>query len=265
MELGGLVRKYREALGLSQAELGRAVGVSQATIDKIESGRTTLSRFMPRIAARLGIPQRDLDPFIGAPPRQPELRGADADESREYGDLRRGRPEEESLHATGRRREDMARRDEEALRRSRPAAVRGDPNKPSLTAPSAETDLPVYVADVDAFPIDWVKRPPPLANVVGAYGFLVKDSAMEPEFWPGDVALVHPHLPPGPQSACVFRTEAPPGEAHTQLKHLVSVDAAVWHVRQWGPPQGMKREFTLSRKEWPICHRVVGKYSRGWG
>src|SRR6516225_4098664 len=70
MELGALVRKYRELHGLSQAELGRSVGVSQATIDKIESGRTTLSRFLPRIAARLGIPQRDLDPLIGAKPYQ---------------------------------------------------------------------------------------------------------------------------------------------------------------------------------------------------
>jgi transcriptional regulator with XRE-family HTH domain len=252
MELGGLVRKYREALGLSQAQLGRAVGVSQATIDKIESGRTTLSRFLPRIAARLGIPQRDLDPFIGAP-RQPGLREAEADES--YGDLRRGRPEEEALRAIARR--------EDEHRRNRVAAARIEPNRPGLMAPSAETDLPVYVADVDAFPIDWVKRPPPLANVFGAYGFLVKDSAMEPEFWPGDIALVHPYLPPGPQSACVFKTEAPPGEAQSQLKHLVSFDAEAWHVRQWNPPQGMKHGFTLARKEWPICHRVVGKYSRG--
>jgi hypothetical protein len=74
---------------------------------------------------------------------------------------------------------------------------------------------------------------------------------------------VHPHLPPAPQSARVFRTEAPPGEARSQLKHLVGFDAAVWRVRQWNPPPGMKGELTLTRKEWPICHRVVGRYSRG--
>jgi hypothetical protein len=72
----------------------------------------------------------------------------------------------------------------------------------------------------------------------------------------------HRHLPAS-QSACVFKTGAPRGEARSQLKHLLSADAAAWHVPQWNPPRGMKGEFTLARKEWPICHRAVGKYSRG--
>jgi transcriptional regulator with XRE-family HTH domain len=249
MELGGLVRKYREALGLSQAELGRAVGVSQATIDKIESGRTTLSRFLPRIAARLGIPQRDLDPFVGAQ-RQPGLREPDAVETYDYANARHG-PEDEALL-------EMTRRHEEAQRRGRLG-----PGKPSQAVPAIEVELPVYVANVDAFPIDWVKRPPPLANVRNAYGLLIKDTAMEPEFWPGDIALVHPHLPPSPQSACVFKTEAPAGGERSQLRHLAGFDEAVWRVREWNPPRGMKDEYTLSRTEWPLCHRVVGKYSRG--
>lgn len=256
MELGDLVRKHRERLGLSQAELGRAVGVSQATIDKIESGRTTLSRFLPRIAARLGIPQRELAPFTGAQPPPPE---------EDYSGRERAylHVPEEPMFASGpppdegdvRRRQDMARRQGDALR------SRDFNAKPGLTA--AETaELPVYIAGIDAFPIDWVRRPPPLANVHGAYGLLVKDTVMEPEFWPGDVVLVHPHLPPGPQSACVFRTETLSGE-HAQLKHLVRFDDAAWHVRQWNPQPGTKGEFMLARKDWPICHRVVGKYSRG--
>jgi hypothetical protein len=86
---------------------------------------------------------------------------------------------------------------------------------------------------------------------------------MEPEFWPGDMALVHPHLPPSPQSACVFKTASPPDAEQSQLAHLVRFDNAAWHLRQWNPPPGTDGEFTLSRREWPICHRVVGKYSRG--
>ncbi len=244
MELGKLVRKYREAHKLSQAELGRAVGVSQATIDKIESGKTTLSRFLPRIAARLGIPQQDLDPLIGAQrhqgPREPD---AAADDHR--------RPAHEALfEAEDERTPDR----EDAQRRIRVWSARTE---------RAETDLPVYIADADAFPIDWIKRPPPLANVRNAYGLLVKDSAMEPEFWPGDIALVHPHLPPSPQSACVFKPDSPPDAERSQLAHLISFDSAAWHVQQWHPPSGGVGKFTLSRKEWPVCHRVVGKYSRG--
>jgi transcriptional regulator with XRE-family HTH domain len=246
MELGDLVRKYREALKLSQAELGRAVGVSQATIDKIESGRTTLSRFLPRIAARLGIPQRDLDPFIGAQrhqgPREPDASEYD------YAPPSRESPVEQQ-----RWQDERTADREDALRRGRAPSARTIP---------AETDLPVYVANVDAFPIDWVKRPPPLANVRNAYGLLVRDPAMEPEFWPGDIALVHPHLPPSPRSACVFKTQSPPDAEQSQLAHLVSFDSAAWHVRQWNRP-GEDGTFTLLRREWPMCHRVVGKYSRG--
>jgi transcriptional regulator with XRE-family HTH domain len=257
MALGDLVRKYRELHGLSQAELGRAVGVSQATIDKIESGQTALSRFLPRIAARLGIPQRDLDPFIGVHPRPgPRDSGLREPDAAPYqADDRL--PRDREWH---RQEEERGQLHDDALRRSQGSKPGFAPGP---AAPAAETDLPVYVANVNALPIDWVKRPPPLANVFQAYALLVKDTAMEPEFWPGDIALVHPHLPPIPQSACVFKTETPPGGERSQLKHLVSVDDAVWHVRQWNPPQGMKREFTLSRGEWPVCHRVVGKYSRG--
>jgi transcriptional regulator with XRE-family HTH domain len=262
MELGGMIRKYREALGLSQAELGKAVGVSQATIDKIENGRTALSRFLPRIAARLGIPLKQLDPLIEVQQRQPGQQESDAAGPPEHRSSRGAAREEEPRNRaamspmsfsprTVESRHEMLRLDAAAPAESRPAL-----------APD-EADLPVYVANVDAFPIDRVKRPPPLANVRGAYGLLIKDPAMEPEFWPGDIALVHPHLPPLPQSACVFKTETPPGGERSQIKHLVSFDNATWRVRQWNPPQGTKGEFTLSRKEWPVCHRVVGKYSRG--
>ena len=261
-----MIRKYREALGLSQAELGKAVGVSQATIDKIESGRTMLSRFLPRIAARLGIPLKELDPLIEAHQRQSGFREPDAAEAGEYGSARGPAGEAEldgmSMPPPSARDEvslqDVARRLDDALRRNAAASA-----KPAPAFAEETTDLPVFVANVDAFPIDRVKRPPPLAKVVGAYGLLIKDPAMEPEFWPGDIALVHPHLPPLPQSACVFKTETPPGGERSQLKHLVRFDDATWHVRQWNPPQGMKGEFRLSRKEWPVCHRVVGKYSRG--
>jgi hypothetical protein len=238
------------------------VGVSQATIDKIESGRTTLSRFLPRIAARLGIPQRDLDPFIGAHSLKPGPLEPDSIGPRDHADKWRESGLEEEGVAFGLKplreesQHEMARFLNEALRRR-------STSKPVAALPAAAADLPVYVANVDAFPIDWVRRPPPLANVVGAYGLLIKDAAMEPEFWPGDVALVHPHLPPSLQSACVFKTDTPPGGERSQLKHLASFDNAAWHVRQWNPPPGMKGELMLSRKEWPICHRVVGKYSRG--
>lgn len=57
MDIRDQIRLRREELGRSQAELGRAVGISQAAIDKIESGKTQRSRFLPQILASLDLPQ----------------------------------------------------------------------------------------------------------------------------------------------------------------------------------------------------------------
>src|SRR5215470_5293591 len=64
MEIGEKIRVRREALGMSQSDLARAVGISQATLHKIEAGQTVRSRYLPNIAARLGIPLTDLDPSL---------------------------------------------------------------------------------------------------------------------------------------------------------------------------------------------------------
>ena len=40
-ELGGLVRKRREALGLSQQRLAQLAGLSRTTINLLEMGRLT--------------------------------------------------------------------------------------------------------------------------------------------------------------------------------------------------------------------------------
>jgi DNA-binding XRE family transcriptional regulator len=53
MTLGARVRKYREALGLSQADLGEAVGMSQQAIGAIESGRVVRPKKLREIARAL--------------------------------------------------------------------------------------------------------------------------------------------------------------------------------------------------------------------
>ncbi len=211
METRGKIRARREALGLSQADLAQAVGVSQATIEKIENGRTMRSRYLPRIAARLGIPLTELDPDLES-------------------------------HATAHM--------ESRAERSEILALR-----------PLEPDLPVYAA-LDARPIDRVRRPAPLAKVRGAYGLLIDDEAMQPEFWLGDVALINPHLPPAPGATYVFRGGDQAGSHRKQLWHLIRFDDDAWHVRRWNPPERAKAETKLSRKKWPVAHRVIGKYSR---
>lgn len=127
-------------------------------------------------------------------------------------------------------------------------------------------DLPVHVATeggpgeiiVDTNPVTWVVRPAPLANVARAYGIIVVGESMVPEFEPGDIALVNPHLPATAGHTYVFYAEGN-GETRATIKRLVRVSNGIWHVRQWNPARGRKAEFTLPRKEWGKCHRVVSK------
>jgi transcriptional regulator with XRE-family HTH domain len=131
-------------------------------------------------------------------------------------------------------------------------------------------DLPVHAAAegskgqmvVSNDPVDWVLRPAPLANVRGGYGLIIVGETMCPEFEPGDIALVNPHLPPIPDVTCVFYSEANDSELRATVKRLVRVTPDAWHLRQWNPPDSEKPDFKLARTEWTKCHRTVGKYSR---
>ena len=55
-DFGKAVREAREARGWSQEQLAKAVGSTQSTIDRIESGATKRPRAMPELAAALDIP-----------------------------------------------------------------------------------------------------------------------------------------------------------------------------------------------------------------
>ncbi len=105
--------------------------------------------------------------------------------------------------------------------------------------------------------IDYVKRPAELENVRGGYGLLIVGDSMVPAFWPGDMALVNPHLPPARmKNVILYHTPPHGGEVEAIVKQLNSWNDRVWNLQQYNPLE----EFTESRHEWPVCHRVVGKY-----
>lgn len=150
----------------------------------------------------------------------------------------------------------------------------GNSTKRSLTAPQnslvGERNLPVFAAaeagggamvlSTDA--VDYVRRPAPLANVRDGYAMIVVGESMVPAFEPGDMLLVHPHLPPVPDSDVVLYSDDGAGNVLVTVKRLRRMTADAWHLRQHNPPAGKKADFTLSRKDWQKCHRIVGKYSR---
>jgi len=132
-----------------------------------------------------------------------------------------------------------------------------------------ERDLPVFASAqggegqiiVSPDPMEIIPRPSPVAGVREAYAVYITGESMIPEFEPGDLAIVNPHLPPIAGVTCIFYGETG-GTAHATIKRLRRQTPDAWHVRQWNPPAGMKEDFTLRRAEWPICHRTVGKHSR---
>lgn len=98
----------------------------------------------------------------------------------------------------------------------------------------------------------------PLDNVRGAYLVYVVGESMEPLFEPGDQVLVNPNPPPRPGSDVILQTSIENGERHAMVKRLIRVGADEWQLEQFNP----SKRFKVSRKEWPTCHLIVGKYSR---
>lgn len=144
------------------------------------------------------------------------------------------------------------------------------------TIPKAElvgiADLPIYVSVragaiddsilVSPEPIDYVKRPEPLAKAKNGYGLYIVGDSMEPAFRQGDLALVHPNMPPKPGDEVVVCSIDVNGEHYAVIKLLTKVTADKWHLKQYNPGPDEPAEFTLDREEWPVCHLVVGSYRR---
>ena len=215
MEPGEIIRRRREDLGWSQAQLGNRVGISQPAIKKIESGDSRHSKFLPKIAQVLSIPLADLDASLSGvvlPPAAEAAGGARIVGERDF-----------PVHA------------------------------------SAEGGPGQIIVSHDA--VDFMARPAPLIHVRDSYGLLITGTSMEPEYRQGDTALVNPHLPVIPGEVYIFYAEKA-GEARATIKFLRRAGAEKWLVSQHNPPDGMQKDFTLSRREWQWAHRVIGKYSR---
>jgi len=133
-----------------------------------------------------------------------------------------------------------------------------------------ERDLPVYATAqggrgaivLSNEPVDWVVRPDPLLRVKDGYGVLVTEDSMAPEFRSGDIALVNPHLAPRAGDTCVFRSHGEDGTVAACIKFLRRSNADNWLVSEWDSGDGSRRDFTLKRSEWQICHVTVGNYKR---
>jgi phage repressor protein C with HTH and peptisase S24 domain len=220
------IRHRREELKISQAELGANVGVTQAAINKIERGGVARSRFTPIIAARLNIPLSEL------------IEGA-VDETQQ---------------------DAVVQQAVKVMRMPELAAGRYGFGGEIPVFGSAEAGPGELTIGTEQ--IGTVQRPLPLQGIPEGFGVYIVGESMEPEFEAGDTAFVHPRLPPVPNATCIFYSGEQPEALRATIKRLVRATPTEWRVRQWNPPPGQKPEFTLKKADWPVCWRVVGKYSR---
>lgn len=225
MEPGEIIRAARIAHKprLSQKKLGGLIGVSQVTIKKIESGETVKSKHLAMIAQVLELDLAKLDLALARSVNHPRIRKVP------------------------------------------------DATSPLVTIPGSELtgadDLPVHASAqggrgalvVSTDPVDWTTRPASLARVKDAYGVIVSENSMAPEYEPGDIALVNPHLPPKVGRTCVFYSEGKDGAVEACIKRLRKDMPEAWHVTQFNP----KRNLILKKAQWQKCHVTVANHKGG--
>jgi phage repressor protein C with HTH and peptisase S24 domain len=108
-------------------------------------------------------------------------------------------------------------------------------------------------------PVDWWPRPVEVLRVSGAYGMYVVGTSMEPEFEPGQVAVINPNLPHVFGKPYIFYGETEAGQVRASIKKIRHFSDERWYVRQHNPPEGQKHDFVMLRKIWGAAHRIVGR------
>lgn len=221
MELHEKIKAERLKRGMSQADVGKLVGISQPAVKKIEAGTTVRSRYAEEIARKLGI--WALVPLT----HEDGNMTPENDEGRQSGQRK---PEPEFFGP----------RDLPVF-----SAVEGGPGE--------------MVVSTD--PIDLVPRPWFLARVKDAYAVLVTGESMQPVYDPGDMVLINPKLPPQKGKDAIFVAGEAVGDFRASIKRFMGATDVHWLAKQFNPPDGQKADLKLDRKEWERALRVVGRYT----
>lgn len=194
-DAGQKIRARREELGISQPDLAKDVGTNQQTIGKIEKGKIKRSSFLPRIANRLGMDLKELDP-----------------------DLERF-DNQDSSYAL------------DAQRVPQNNLSRVEADLPIFAA--AEGGEGTVIVTVDA--VDWKHRGTPLASVRGGYGLIVTGDSMVPVYRSGQIVLVNPHLSPRPEDGIILYGGQVVGEVRATIKEYVGQTATDWILKRYLP------------------------------
>jgi transcriptional regulator with XRE-family HTH domain len=225
-EIGREIKRHREntridGRPMSQAQLGEISGVGQSTVGRLEKGDFNPNRPPGSIYQIAAALQKTIADFgFPAEPGVPPQRKPGAG-GIVSGDRLIGEVRDWPVHA------------------------------------SAEGGAGEII--IDTQPVSHDLRPTVVAGVRGAYGLIITGSSMIPQFEPGDIAIVNPHLPVTPGGTYIFYAEKE-GQARATIKRLRRATTDSWLVTQHNPAEGQKPDFTLSRREWTVVHRVLGNH-----
>lgn len=197
-ELGKKIRALREAKGLSQTDLGKAVGISQPVINKLENGEQQSTKKLIEIAKALGVKPGELDPRYGVIEGTPSI-------------------------------QDIF----DNYREAAPKQFFGDRDLPVFSAVEGGPGELVVSSD----PIDLVPRPWYLAEVKNSYAVVVTGESMFPAYEAGDMVMINPKMAYMRGRDHIFTTDPDDGHFKATIKRLVGVTETEWKVEQFNPPK----------------------------
>jgi len=225
-KIGKRLREAREAKGLSQAELADLIGRDKSAISLLEADKRGANvELVSRLAIALGVSADWLAFGKGSMSDAAQASAPD----------------------------------------TRPSDTFTPKIIPGSELVSPNRDLPVYAAAkggdghviITFDPISYMKMPAVLQGVKGGYGLLLNGESMVPAYRPGETALVNPNLPPARDEDVILYHTSDTNENEAIIKRLIGFNNREWLLEQYNPYQ----EFKEFRADWPVCHRVVGKYN----
>ena len=232
----GILRDLRERSGLSMATLAHGLGYKTPSgYQHYETERYKSDFLKPEVAERLA----DILEGLGMPP------------------IRR----EEVIILTGRDPATFAAGLVSVPRPVMPRITSAGGRK--FTGPLAPArDLPVLGAARGGSakmvftletPIDWVLRPPPLANVPDAFAVFMVGDSMSPAYEAGDILYIHPAMAIKPGRTILLEHH----DGGALVTTLVKQTADCVRVAECNPEP---RQFEIDRREIRAMYRVTGKW-----
>ncbi|CAO3426606.1 S24 family peptidase [Azospirillum argentinense] len=104
--------------------------------------------------------------------------------------------------------------------------------------------------------VDYVRRPPGLASVQGAFGVYVMGTSMEPRYEEGELVFVHPGRPARPgDDVIVEMFDGEEGRSgHCYIKRLLKKAGGNYICRQYNPPRD---DLTYPVEQVKKVHRIM--------